>query len=39
MGGNVVRLHRDKTVLLGSGRISLGSADFSDASVIIKFEI
>jgi hypothetical protein len=39
MGGNVVRLHRDKTVLLGTGRISLGSADFSDTSVIIKFEI
>lgn len=38
MGGNVVRLHRDKTVLLGNGRISLGSADFSDSSVVIKFE-
>lgn len=39
MGGNIVRLHRDKTVLLGSGKISLGSADFSDSSVIIKFEL
>ena len=39
MGGNSLRLHRDKTVLLGSGRIALGSADFSDPSMIINFEI
>jgi class 3 adenylate cyclase len=30
----VVRLHRDKIVLMGSGRISLGSADFSDSNII-----
>ncbi|HFC30705.1 MAG TPA: adenylate/guanylate cyclase domain-containing protein [Oceanospirillales bacterium] len=39
MGGNSLRLHRDKTVLLGKGKISLGSADFSDANMIINFEI
>ncbi|HHL31835.1 MAG TPA: adenylate/guanylate cyclase domain-containing protein [Oceanospirillales bacterium] len=39
MGGNTLRLHRDKTVLLGKGRIALGSADFSNAAVIINFEI
>jgi class 3 adenylate cyclase len=39
LGGNSLRLHRNKTVLLGSGRIALGSADFSDASMIINFEI
>jgi len=39
MGGNSIRLHRDKTVLLGKGKISLGSADFSDNSVVIHFEI
>ena len=39
IGGNSLRLHRDKTVLLGKGQISLGSADFSDPSIVIKFEI
>jgi len=39
MGGNSLRLHRDKTILLGSGRIALGSADFSDEGMIINFEI
>jgi len=39
MGGNSLRLHRDKTVLLGEGMISLGSADFSDNSMIIYFKI
>jgi len=39
MGGNSLRLHRDKTVLLGSGKISLGSDDFSDAEMTIIFEI
>ncbi len=39
MGGNSLRLHRDKTVLLGTGKIALGNADFSDESIIIKFEI
>lgn len=39
MGGNSLRLHRDKTVLLGSGRIALGGADFSDPEIIIKFKI
>lgn len=39
IGGNSLRLHRDKTVLLGSGKISLGSADYSDDSMIIKFQI
>jgi class 3 adenylate cyclase len=34
----VVRLHRDKIVLMGAGRISLGSADFSDSN-IIKYSI
>ena len=39
IGGNSLRLHRDKTVLLGSGKISLGSADFSDTPMIINFHI
>lgn len=39
MGGNSLRLHRDKTVLVGSGRIALGSADFSDLSMIIEFKV
>jgi hypothetical protein len=39
IGGNSLRLHRDKTVLLGSGKISLGNADFSNESMIIKFKI
>ena len=39
MGGNSLRLHRDQTVLLGSGKISLGSADFSDNSVVLHFDI
>ena len=39
IGGNTLRLHRDKTILLGSGKISLGNADFSDQSMIIKFQI
>jgi class 3 adenylate cyclase len=39
MGGNSIRLHRDKTVLLGKGKISLGSADYSDQSMIIEFEL
>lgn len=39
MGGNSLRLHRDKTVLVGNGRIALGSADFSDASMIIEFQV
>ena len=39
LGGNSIRLHRDKTVLLGKGKISLGSSDFSDQSMIIEFEI
>ncbi len=39
MGGNSLRLHRDKTILLGKGKIALGSADFSDANTIINFEI
>jgi len=39
MGGTSLRLHRDKTVLHGTGKIALGSADFSDKSFIIEFEI
>lgn len=39
IGGNILRLHRDKTVLLGKGRISLGNADFSDETTIINFHI
>ncbi|VAW35521.1 hypothetical protein MNBD_GAMMA01-163, partial [hydrothermal vent metagenome] len=39
MGSNSLRLHRDKTVLLGTGRISLGSADFSNAEIIINFKL
>lgn len=39
MGSNSLRLHRDKTVLLGSGRITLGSADFSNPSFVINFKI
>lgn len=39
MRQNSIRLHRDKTILLGSGRIALGSADFSDSSMIINFKI
>ncbi len=39
LGGNSLRLHRDKTVLLGTGKISLGSADFSDNVMIINFKI
>ncbi|MCF6318928.1 MAG: adenylate/guanylate cyclase domain-containing protein [Proteobacteria bacterium] len=39
LNGNSLRLHRDKTVLLGKGKIALGSADFSDLSMIIEFEI
>ena len=39
IGDNSLRLHRDKTVLLGSGEISLGNADFSDNLMIIKFQI
>lgn len=39
LNGNSLRLHRDKTVLLGKGMIALGNADFSDKSMIIEFEI
>jgi len=39
MGGNSLRLHRDTTILLGKGRIALGSADFSDVSTIIEYQI
>jgi class 3 adenylate cyclase len=39
LNGNSLRLHRDKTVLLGKGKIALGNADFSDQAMIIEFEI
>ena len=39
MDGNSLRLHRDTTILLGSGRIALGSADFTDVSMIINYKI
>lgn len=39
MGGNSLRLHRDKTVLLGSGRIALGSAEFDDPEMVIYFNL
>ncbi|VAW47680.1 hypothetical protein MNBD_GAMMA03-915, partial [hydrothermal vent metagenome] len=39
MDGNSLRLHRDTTVLLGSGRIALGSADFTEVSTIINYNI
>ncbi|MCF6288296.1 MAG: adenylate/guanylate cyclase domain-containing protein [Proteobacteria bacterium] len=39
MGGNSLRLHRDTTVLLGSGKISLGSADFSNSEIVINFKL
>lgn len=38
MASGVVRVHRDKVILMGKGRISLGSADFSGDN-IINFEI